>query len=59
MTEQEVKRKYNREWYKLNSEHRKKYMREYRAAQKEEKDRLLKIEQFLQSQGVDIDAVIQ
>ncbi|GAB6537419.1 hypothetical protein bcgnr5376_57650 [Bacillus cereus] len=58
MTEQEVKRQYNRQWYQDNSEHRKKYMREYRAAQKQEKDRLLKLEQLLQSQGIDIDSLV-
>lgn len=58
MTEREAKRNYNKQWYHDNSEHRKKYMREYRAAQKQEKDRLLKLEQLLQSHGIDIDSLV-
>ncbi|SFQ92645.1 hypothetical protein SAMN04487920_1514 [Bacillus mycoides] len=58
MTEQEAKRNYNKQWYQDNSEHRKKYMREYRAEQKQKIERLRKIEKLLRLQNIDIDSVI-
>ncbi|MDA1829674.1 hypothetical protein ACVNRM_27820 [Bacillus paranthracis] len=58
MTEQEAKRQYHQKWYQDNSEHRKKYMREYRAAQKQKIEKLRKLEQLLQSQNIDIDSLV-
>lgn len=58
MTEKEAKRQYNRQWYQDNSEHRKKYMREYRATQKQKIEKLRKLEQLLQSQNIDIDSLV-
>ncbi|MGH0669979.1 hypothetical protein [Bacillus paranthracis] len=58
MTEKEVKRQYNRQWYRDNSEHRKKYMREYRASQKQEIERLRKIDQLVKSQNINVDSLV-
>lgn len=58
MTEQEVKRQYHRSWYQENAEHRKKYMRKYRAEQKQKIEKLRKLEQLLQAQNIDIDSIV-